>query len=269
MQYDPIKQFLGGIFNKSPFSRKVFYKLLDLLLLRTWHIRKELRMLKKTTPAAAHILDAGAGFGQYTYYLSGKFPGASITAIDMKKEQVEDNNAFFKKIGKSHQVRFVEGDLLELSHTGSFHLAICIDVMEHIEDDVAVLKNIQRSLKTGGVLLISTPSDKGGSDVHNEQDASFIEEHVRDGYSIQDMTLKLQTAGFSKIMARYSYGTPGRISWKWSMKYPILMINASKLFYFFLPFYYLITLPFCMLMNLLDVHNFHKSGTGLIVKAIK
>jgi hypothetical protein len=124
-------------------------------------------------------------------------------------------------------------------------------------------------LKTGGVLLISTPSDKGGSDVHNEQDASFIEEHVRDGYSIQDMTLKLQTAGFSKIMARYSYGTPGRISWKWSMKYPILMINASKLFYFFLPFYYLITLPFCMLMNLLDVHNFHKSGTGLIVKAIK
>ncbi|TVQ95136.1 MAG: methyltransferase type 11, partial [Bacteroidetes bacterium] len=42
MQYDPIKASLGRFFNRSIFFRKVFYKLLDLLLLRAWHVHSEL-----------------------------------------------------------------------------------------------------------------------------------------------------------------------------------------------------------------------------------
>ena len=48
MQYDPIKRSLGKVFNKNPFLRKLFYQLLDLLLLRAWHIRKELRKRGQT-----------------------------------------------------------------------------------------------------------------------------------------------------------------------------------------------------------------------------
>jgi hypothetical protein len=40
MQYDPIKKTLGTVFNKTPFLRILFYRLLDLLLLRTWHVKK-------------------------------------------------------------------------------------------------------------------------------------------------------------------------------------------------------------------------------------
>ena len=47
MQYDPIKRSLGKIFNSTPLLRKLFYRLLDLLLLRSWHIRRELRQLQK------------------------------------------------------------------------------------------------------------------------------------------------------------------------------------------------------------------------------
>jgi len=35
-----------------------------------------------------HILDAGAGFGQYTYYLSNINSSWNILSIDVKKEQV-------------------------------------------------------------------------------------------------------------------------------------------------------------------------------------
>jgi len=269
MQYDPIKSSLGTIFNTTPRTRIIFYKLLDLILLRTWHIRKLLRSVRKSVTPGISILDAGAGFGQYSYFLAKKFPESSITAIDLKKDQVEENNAFFNTIGKAPQVQFTEADLLDFNSPETFELALSIDVLEHIEDDVRVLKNIWKSLKPGGILLISTPSDKGGSDVHGEEDVSFIEEHVRDGYAIDEITSKLRSAGFSQIQARYSYGIPGHISWKFSIKYPILMIHKSKLFYFILPFYYFFTFPFCLILNLLDVHNFHKSGTGLIVKAIK
>jgi hypothetical protein len=119
------------------------------------------------------------------------------------------------------------------------------------------------------MLLISTPSDKGGSDVHDEDEHSFIDEHVRDGYGIEDISLKLKKSGFSKVEAYYSYGKPGQISWKLSMKYPILLLNASKLFFLIIPIYYLLTFPFCLLLNWLDVKGKHISGTGLIVKGFK
>jgi hypothetical protein len=69
--------------------------------------------------------------------------------------------------------------------------------------------------------------------------------------------------------AHYTYGWPGKISWKLSMKYPILMLNSSKVFYIILPFYYLLTYWFAFLMNWLDVNMEHKTGTGLLVKAWK
>ena len=148
-------------------------------------------------------------------------------------------------------------------------LVTAFDVMEHILEDVTVFKNFHQSLKDKGMLLISTPSDQEGSDVHDEDDHSFIDEHVRDGYNIKEIEEKLKNAGFSSVEARYSYGTPGKISWKLSMKYPILMINASKLFFVILPLYYVITYPFSFILNYLDVNMKHKTGTGLIVKAFK
>jgi SAM-dependent methyltransferase len=268
MHYDPIKRQLGEVFNKSPFLRKLFYKLLDLLLLRAWHVHKELRKWSKTAPENAEILDAGAGFGQYSYYLAKMNPNWKILAIDVKEEQVKDCNEFFSKIGLSN-VHFEVGDLTKFVDPERFDLVVCVDVMEHIEEDVQVFKNYYHSMKKGGMVLISTPSDQGGSDVHDDDDSSFIEEHVRDGYNIYEIEDKLKEAGFSKVEARYSYGTPGKISWRLSMKYPILMLGVSRLFFIVLPFYYLITYPFCFVLNWLDVSISHKTGTGLIVKAWK
>jgi len=53
------------------------------------------------------------------------------------------------------------------------------------------------------------------------------------------------------------------------MKYPILMLNASKLLFILLPFYYLLTFPVTLVCNRLDVARNHPTGTGLIVKAWK
>jgi SAM-dependent methyltransferase len=269
MKYEPIKKSLGKAFNSQPYLRIFFYILLDLLLLRAWHIKKELQIIKKSLPADATALDGGAGFGQYTYYLSTLTEGMQITSVDIIPEQVEDCNRFFKKIGKANTVHYEYGDLTKYSKPNAFNLIISVDVMEHIEDDNAVFRNFHESLRQGGVLLISTPSDQGGSDVHDEHEESFIAEHVRDGYNIKEIEEKLKNAGFSKVVARYQYGKPGKISWKLSMKYPITMLNTSKLFFILLPFYYLITFPICLLLNNSDVNNEHETGTGLIVKAWK
>jgi SAM-dependent methyltransferase len=269
VRYDPIKKSLGNVFNKTPFLRKTFYHLLNLLLLRSWHIRRALTKLKQTLPEAPEILDAGSGFGQYDYTMALQFPSCHITAVDVKKEQIDDCNTFFQRIGKADRVKFLVDDLTLYVQPDTFDLALSVDVMEHIEDDIAVFKNIAKSLKKGGVLLISTPSDQGGSDVHDDHDESFIEEHVRNGYAVTDIEEKLKNAGFTTIETRYTYGRPGNISWILSMKWPIILTNKSKAFLLLLPFYYLVTYPFSFILNVMDLYMKHPSGTGLIVKAIK
>ncbi|MGQ8335592.1 class I SAM-dependent methyltransferase [Sunxiuqinia sp. A32] len=272
MQYDPIKRSLGKVFNQTPILRKLFYRLLDLLLLRAWHVRKELRSLKFSS-GNIDILDAGSGFGQYTYRMSRLFPKSEILAVDVKQEQIEDCNRFFKQIDLSERVQFEIADLTKYTQPSKFNLIISIDVMEHIEEDVQVFKNFHQSLGEEGVLLISTPSDQGGSDAHDhdEQDGvhGFIDEHVRDGYNIEEIEEKLKSAGFSKVEARYSYGTPGKISWRLSMKYPIQLLGVSKLFFVLLPFYYILFFPIAAILNFADVKGKHTTGTGLIVKAYK
>src|SRR6186997_3031090 len=123
MQYDPVKRQLGSVFNRSPFLRKVFYALLDLLLLRAWHVHKELRQWVKRMRDAkeVHIYDAGAGYGQYSYWLSGFSKAWRITALDVKEEQVADCNAFFTAIDRP-QVRFEVGDVTKFVSPGTFDL---------------------------------------------------------------------------------------------------------------------------------------------------
>ncbi|HOT13891.1 MAG TPA: class I SAM-dependent methyltransferase [Bacteroidales bacterium] len=269
MKYEPIKASLGKVFNNIPVLRIIFYKMLDLLLLRAWHIKKELRKIKKQTGPNASVLDAGAGFGQYTYYMSTFSKGWSITGVDIIDAQIEDCNRFFAKINKSQQVKFEKADLTAFLRPESFDLITSVDVMEHIEDDRAVFSNFYKSLKKGGCVLISTPSDKGGSDAHDNDDHSFIAEHVRNGYNIDEIAEKLTTAGFSKVECLYQYGTPGKISWTLSMKFPIIMLNKTKLLFILLPFYYIVTFPFCFILNYFDLQMKHAEGTGLIVKAWK
>ncbi len=273
MQYDPIKRKLGVVFNRTPAFRKLFYRMLDLLLLRSWHIRKVLRQIEKEKKAPLSVLDAGSGFGQYDYYIARRHKNWHIKGVDIKPEQIADCNVFFDKIGLKN-ARFAEADLTAFDEKETYDLILCVDVMEHIEEDERVLKNFYNALKNGGILLISTPSDQGGSDVHHqdheeEGERSFIDEHVRDGYGIREIADKMKHAGFSKTKVYYQYGPSGKLGWKLSMKYPVILLNASYLFFIILPFYYLLTFPLVLILNYFDVKGKHTTGTGLIVKGWK
>jgi hypothetical protein len=83
------------------------------------------------------------------------------------------------------------------------------------------------------------------------------------------MKEKLKLAGFTKAKTHYSYGKPGQISWRLSMSIPMKMLNLSKAFFIILPFYYLIVMPIALVLNFIDSHTAHSTGTGLIVKAWK
>jgi SAM-dependent methyltransferase len=269
MQYDPIKRQLGGLFNRWTLTRKLLFRLLDILLLRTWHVHRELRrFFRNRQGQRLSVLDAGSGFGQYTYYVARRQPDWTIRAIDLKEEEIANSRDFFQKAGLAN-ASFATADLLDFQEPGTFDLVLSVDVMEHIEQDVKVFTNLFRSMKPGAMLLISTPSDQGGSGVGHGQERSFIEEHVRDGYGRKEIADKLRKAGFGRVEARYTYGPPGNLSWWLSMRIPITLVGYARLFWVVLPFYYLLVMPPCLLLNLADLYLPYRSGTGLLVKAWK
>ena len=201
-------------------------------------------------------------------YSATHFPSSKIYAVDVKEDQIADCTRFFHLAGLTNASFAIE-DLTQVQHDNCFDLAVSVDVMEHIPDDVGVFRNLHRSLRSGGTLLVNTPSDRGGSDAHGPEDESFIEEHPRNGYGVGEIKTKLESVGFRVDSVKFAYGPWGSIAWRLGIKYPMLMLNLSKLLFIILPFYYLITLPFTLVLMYLDYVGVNKTGTGLIVVATK
>jgi 2-polyprenyl-3-methyl-5-hydroxy-6-metoxy-1,4-benzoquinol methylase len=263
MFYDPVKDIFAKVIRNYPKLRILFYKILDLMFLRSWYVRRELRNLRRIlNNRKLEIYDAGTGYGQYTYFMSKHLTPNNIYAIDVKEEWIKDCREFFKSEDISN-VSFGIEDLTEINHENKFDIIVCVDVMEHIENDVKVFQNFYRAMKHGGYLLINTPSIYGGSDVHDDSGESFIGEHARDGYSREDLESKLIPLGFSVYKSRYTYGFWGDKAWRLGIKYPIMLVNKSKFFLVVLPFYYIIALPFSLIMMYIDYSIKNKIGSGI------
>jgi len=268
MHYDPIKKIIGDVARRNPWSRILFYNILGLIFLREWYVKRELRRQFSGRNKPFTVYDAGCGFGQYSYYIAKQFSSASIYGSDLKEEQVADCNQFFHAVGLT-QCSFAIEDLTNIQHSEKFDFILSVDVMEHIKDDVCVFRNFFRALKSGGTLFINTPSNIGGSDAHSDNEESFIGEHARNGYGTEEIQQKLTLAGFTVESIHFTYGIWGNRYWKIGIKYPMQLLNISKIFFIMLPFYYLIALPLILPMMWLDYVADNKTGTGLNVLAKK
>ena len=269
MDYDPVKDRLGTFFWASPARTKAFYRLLDTVFLRSWYVRRALRQrVEALGDRPVRVLDAGTGFGQYAYWLVHTFPNVEVTAVDVKTDYLARAHAFLAETPYAKRVTFEPADLTQpLPYAEAFDLALSVDVMEHIEDDRAVFENVRAALKPGGHLIVNTPSDQGGSGVTGEGEESFIGEHVRDGYPMDELTEKLETAGLAVTEALYTYGPVGSVAWRLLVKWPIQMLNASRWLTPLVALYYLPAGPVGVALNAVDVRRANRTGTGLLVTA--
>lgn len=271
MRYDPVKDRLIGLWGRHPLLQRLFFALLHLIFLRSWYVRRALRQIFAGWPAKqpVRVLDAGTGFGQYAYYIARRYPQAEVIGVDLKIDYLKQAQRFVAQTPVAGRVRFVQDDLTRLQTEGPFDLILSVDVLEHIADDLAVLRHFARVLRPGGYVLLHTPSDQGGSDVQAPGQQSFIEEHVREGYSRTLLEARLREIGLEPIESHYSYGFLGSLAWRLLIKYPLRILNRGPLGYLLLPGYYLGALPVGLMLNALDLVWTNQAGTGLLVVARK
>lgn len=101
---------------------------------------------------ARRILDLGAGIGSFTESLSRR---AEVVAV-------EPDPAFAaglrERFAGREGVTVVEGDVFESSVAGPFETVVCLNVLEHIDDDVGTLSRVFDLLAPGGHLLLLVPA---------------------------------------------------------------------------------------------------------------
>lgn len=262
--YDPVKDRLAQLVRNSGVLRRKFYLILNLLFLRSWYIRRIIAQKGDELDSLGNwdLLDAGCGFGQYDHFILNRFENVHITSIDVKASYLEDNKKFFQTEIEQERIQFILADLLNLKLEKKFDLIICIDVLEHIEDDQKVIKNLSSLLKKGGYFLMHSPSHLSEED--GEEDDTFVGEHARSGYSKNDIEDKLMIAELMPEITQYTYGKWGRRAWIISIKWPMLLLNKYKLWGLIpLLFYYPIILPITLILNFADLFNRKKTGNGI------
>lgn len=112
---------------------------------------------KKVSPYIGNrILEAGCGNGNLTASLLRK---EFVLAVDYDNDMLDECRSRF---AKNTNVAFLRGDLTDKSITGlaknNLDTVICINTLEHIEDDTGALKNLHDILSGQGTLILLVPA---------------------------------------------------------------------------------------------------------------
>lgn len=155
------------------------------------HIRRYIKKLIRPLPFES-VLDVGCGQGSLLQELMQEFPGIEPHGVDLSPSAVE----FARK--RVPQGEFSTLDLVTQTTGKQYDLLVCSEVLEHIEDDVAAMKNLRRMCK--GHLVVTTVQ---GRMRKFEPEAVG---HVRN-YERGELVAKLRAAGFD-IVKDVSWGFP-------------------------------------------------------------
>ena len=203
------EQALGEVSSRGRFYYKVFgYDHMGHRV-RAMHLRKMLAYFQDPQV----ILDAGCGNGSISFWLARRYPQAGISAVDVDERLVEHCNRIRGRLGWTN-LQFMCCDLVEYEPTTRFDLICCVDVLEHIEDDEEVLRNLHCILKDKGALILHVPRSP---QLHKRYCGRFplpglTRDHVREGYTEEEIMGKLASAGFVVQEKRHTFGRFGAMS---------------------------------------------------------
>ena len=220
------------------------------------------------------VLDAGCGYGEYTYFIASRFPGVDVTALEVDGKLVRDLEEFIRREGLRN-IRVAEGDMLGLGISEEFDLVLCGSVLEHIEEDEAALTRLTAALRPGGVLLVYVPTSAKRILPHFrrlEAKGRLAGEghfgHVQ-SYTGPDLIEKIKGAGLIVRESVKTYGFFGALAYEILYTFMPHSSRFSRKHWLILPPYFLLLHPFVLLLMYVDFRRHNAWGNGLMVLAEK
>jgi SAM-dependent methyltransferase len=160
---------------------------------RHWWYRGRRTVLERVIaglqlPRPARILDAGCGSGRNMVEL-GRL--GTVTGVELSGTSV--SLARQREAGE-----VIEGSVLEMPFdSNSFDLAVSLDVIEHLEQEVDALAELRRVVAPGGSLLVTVPAYGWLWSGHDE-----INHHHR-RYTRRSLQRVAEDAGWKQVRTTY------------------------------------------------------------------
>ena len=119
-------------------------------------------LLEKYAHSNSKLLDYGCGDGTFLTTVRDLFPQA--VGCDIASDQINDCKIRLSEVLPQASFRLIN-ELNEEQYDSYFHIAVCMEVLEHCLPDVVdeIISNLKRLVKPGGLILISVPIEIGPS----------------------------------------------------------------------------------------------------------
>lgn len=145
------------------------------------------RLLEGITPAK--ILDVGAGSGFFSRHLLAQTEAAEAWCIDIRYEADSDESEAGKAVHYRRSVDAIDADLVLL-----------MDVLEHVDDDVALLNEYVDKVPSGSRFLVTVPAFQFLWSGHDD----FLEHKRR--YTLNQLETVVRNAGLNVRHGAYYFG---------------------------------------------------------------
>jgi len=160
---------------------------------RHWWYRGRRRVIQRIVerldlPPRPRVLDAGCGSGRNMVELAryGEVTGVELSPVSAELAR-----------GR-HVGEVIEGSVLEMPFAAdAFDLAVCLDVIEHLQDDRAALRELRRVLAPGGALVVTVPAYQWLWSGHDE-----VNQHCR-RYTAGTLRQAAHDAGWECTLATH------------------------------------------------------------------
>ncbi len=193
----PTRQYYEGLWEATPTG------------LEPADFKARLAFLLGHLPTGARVLDVGCGEGRFAAALADA--GAQVVAIDVAEEPLRRARVRRADL----DLRLVEPEGPWPLEDASFDVVWAGETIEHVADTAAWLSEVRRVLRSGGMLLVSTPAhellellrlalSRRAFAAHFEPRS----DHLR-FYSRSTLTELLEDFGFERIEMRGVGGVPG------------------------------------------------------------
>ena len=163
---------------------------------RHWYYRSKLVGLQRALSDAggrsfSRVLDVGAGSGFFSEQLIRSGMCSSRVCVDPNYSDAQLSDADDAKFLREASPAIV----------GACDLALFIDVLEHVDDDVALLTDYAALLPPGASVVVSVPAFRSLWSGHDE----FLEHRRR--YRLHEVNRVVEDSGLVPVAARYLFGT--------------------------------------------------------------